>query len=563
MRWLLPVLMFAFGMAEETRADWDVWTVCETRRVLRDEQPGRAKDVLLAAARREWESFQILVRSDEPIRGIDIKPGDLRGPGGYVLRAADARLYRQHSLHVKVGTSRHPEFQPDWYPDALIPFRHPTTRQPLDDARFVAVPFDLPAEQTHGFWVDIGVPEDAPAGEYRGRYRVKAADGRERKIPVEMTVWDFALPRVSALRTALGAPASKLRGYYAYLARNGRRSNPPDWPAVDRQCAEMLSRHRINVAPPPMGDLPVVGPDGTFAVPPEVVAAFRRFVDTYHVNALQLPHPKTAIRDPIAERDRLWQWLAAWDRAADELNRPGVLFYIYLKDEPNDAAAYAEVRRWGEAIRAADSVVQVLVVEQTWPQQAAWGDIYGAVDIWCPLFSGFRADSASRRQAAGETVWTYTALCQGEPTPWWQIDRPLLNYRVPAWIAWRSRIRGLLYWGNMCYWDEVADPWTEPATFHTGGGFRRQIFNGEGTLVYPGHDVGYDGLAPSLRLKALRDAVEDYDYLYLLEKAGRAEDAERLVAPLVRDWFTWNTAPEAYEQVRRNLAARIAAVATN
>jgi hypothetical protein len=33
------------------------------------------------------------------------------------------------------------------------------------------------------------------------------------------------------------------------------------------------------------------------------------------------------------------------------------------------------------------SGVQVLVVEQTWTQNPAWGDLYGAVDIWCPLFS--------------------------------------------------------------------------------------------------------------------------------------------------------------------------------
>jgi len=558
---LFAFAILAMPLASNASA-WDVWTVCQTRRVLRDELPEPAGAVRLAAARREWESFQILVRSSEPVRGVTIEPGDLRGPDGYVLPGAAARLYRQHALYLGKATSRHPDFRPGWYPDALIPFRHPTTRQPLADARFVAVPFELPAEQTHGFWVDICVPEDAPAGEYRGEYRVRAADGRERTIPVKLTVWGFTLPRVAALRTALGSPASKLRGYYAYLVRNGQRSTAPDWQQVDRQCAEMLTRHRINVAPPPVGDLPIARADGTFEVPSEMIVAFRRFVDTYHVNALQLPHPKTAVRDPVAEGEKLRRWLAAWDRAADALDRPGVLFYIYLKDEPNDPAAYAEVRRWGEAIRAARSVVQVLVVEQTRPQQAAWGDLYGAVDIWCPLFAAFLPESAARRQAAGETIWAYTALCQGTPTPWWQIDRPLVNYRVPAWIAWRYRIRGLLYWGNMCYWEEVADPWTEPATFHTGGGFRRQVFNGEGTLVYPGREVGFDGLVPSMRLKALRDAVEDYDYLYLLEKAGRAEEAERLVAPLVPDWFSWQTSPEAYEQIRHKLAARLIADAT-
>ncbi|HOC01632.1 MAG TPA: hypothetical protein PKM43_23165 [Verrucomicrobiota bacterium] len=92
---------------------------------------------------------------------------------------------------------------------------------------------------------------------------------------------------------------------------------------------------------------------------------------------------------------------------------------------------------------------KVLVVEQTWtaPGQggadSAWGDLYGAVGIWCPLFSLDQQESAARRQALGETIWTYAALCQGEPTPWWHIDYPLLPgtrtrppTREPA-LRWR------------------------------------------------------------------------------------------------------------------------------
>src|SRR5204862_6833102 len=101
-----------------------------------------------------------------------------------------------------------------------------------------------------------------------------------------------------------------------------------------------------------------------------------------------------------------------WDRAAAGLARPGVTLCIYLKDEPNDAAAYAYVQRWGKAIREAKSVVRVMVVEQPWTEpghggaDSAWGDLYGAVDIWCPLFSLHRQESAARRQALDETIWT-------------------------------------------------------------------------------------------------------------------------------------------------------------
>ncbi|TMQ00598.1 MAG: hypothetical protein E6L09_06000 [Verrucomicrobia bacterium] len=94
------------------------------------------------------------------------------------------------------------------------------------------------------------------------------------------------------------------------------------------------------------------------------------------------------------------------------MNRPQVIFYTYLKDEPNTLEDYRYVQKWGRAVRAAHSVVKVLVVEQPWTEpgqggaDSAWGDLYGAVDIWCPLFSLHRQESAARRQALDETIWT-------------------------------------------------------------------------------------------------------------------------------------------------------------
>ncbi|MBI4326511.1 MAG: DUF4091 domain-containing protein, partial [Chloroflexi bacterium] len=187
------------------------------------------------------------------------------------------------------------------------------------------------------------------------------------------------------------------------------------------------------------------------------------------------------------------------------------------------------------------------------------------VDIWCPLFSLHRRDSAAQRQALGETIWTYTALCQGSPTPWWHIDYPLLNYRVPAWMAWRDGMKGLLYWGGMSYWKQVKDPWQE-APYYTGSGAFQQgtkgiIFNGEGSLVYPARAVGYDGIVPTIRLKALREAIEDYDYLAILERLGKAAEADAIVKPLVESFFQWEKNPAAYDTARARLAALISTAA--
>jgi hypothetical protein len=555
---LLTCWAFCGVAARAASADLQVWTVADTRRVLREDPAESRLEVRLAAAKNQWEGFQVLVRSDAPVQGIRVEPADLAGSNGAVLRAGDARLYRQHQIHLTEPTYRNDRFKPGWYPDPLIPTADPLTGKPLSGARLTAMPFDLPARQTHGIWVDLYIPTEAKPGIYRGAYRVTwaGAEGRQaREIPVSVGVWDFALPQVPTLVTSFGSPAQRMRGYYRKRAQEGKEKEPADWGAVDAQCSQLLSEHRFN-ATPSSKLAPERQPDGSFRIPAEQIRQLREFVDRYHVNAVETVHPRSAVKDPEKEREKLHAWLKAWDRAAKELERP-VLFYTYLLDEPNDLEAYRYVQKWGRAIREAKSALKVMVVEQTKTQDPAWGDLYGAVDIWCPLFPLHDPKTGAERQALGESIWTYTALCQDKKTPWWHIDFPLLNYRVPAWMAWRYRMTGLLYWGGMSYWDRVDDPWTDGRTYGRKKGEEGPIYNGEGTIVYPAEPVGYQGIVSSLRLKALRDSIQDYEYLAILQRLGLAAEAEKIVLPLCDSFFRWDSDPGKYQEARARLAALI------
>jgi hypothetical protein len=343
--------------------------------VLRSEPPADRLAVQVRGARNEWVSFQILMRSDEPVKGVRIEAGDLRGPDGASIRETESRLYRQHQLHLEVGTHRNDTFKPDWYPDPLIPFPSAIRGwNALDaNARFVAVPFDLPAGETHGFWVDLHVPAGIPAGEYQGTYAVTAEGGKRIDIPVALTVWDFTLPATPTLATAFGSPAQRMRSYYRERAKAGKETEPSDWQAVEAQCAQLLSEHRLNATPPAETLRPIARGDGSFRIPSEQVRALREFIDRYHVNAIQVPHPSSVVKDPQVQSERLRAWLAAFDGAAKELDRPHVVLYIYLKDEPNTEEDYRYVQTWGRAIREAKSAVQVLVVEQTWTEPGKGG----------------------------------------------------------------------------------------------------------------------------------------------------------------------------------------------
>jgi hypothetical protein len=133
--------------------------------------------------------------------------------------------------------------------------------------------------------------------------------------------------------------------------------------------------------------------------------------------------------------------------------------------------------------------------------------------------------------------------------PTWLLDYDLINYRIPTWLNYRYGQTGLLYW-TTAYW-QVGDPWTNASTVY-------HYNNGEGVLFYPGDKVGAPNAAiPSLRLKALRDGVEDYDYLALLAQLGDPDFAAQLSASLASTWNNWSHDPSVLITAREQAAARI------
>ena len=219
----MPLLLWALTSIHGFAAAPRVWIVTETRHVLRSEPPGNLREANLCVARNEWGSFQILVRADTPVQGLRVEASELSGPGGREPGGIQVRLYREHQLFLDHGTYRNADFKPDWYPDPLIPFEHPMAGEKLRDARFKAVPFDLPAGQTHGFWVDLYASSNAVAGEYHGTVRVMAGQDQVAEIPLKLTVWNFMLPPVPALETEFGSPASAVASLLPSARRRRQR----------------------------------------------------------------------------------------------------------------------------------------------------------------------------------------------------------------------------------------------------------------------------------------------------------------------------------------------------
>jgi len=102
-------------------------------------------------------------------------------------------------------------------------------------------------------------------------------------------------------------------------------------------------------------------------------------------------------------------------------------------------------------------------------------------------------------------------------------------------------------------WDEWLrtgdNPWDDP-------GFRVS-FNGEGSLFYPGDKGGIEGPVASIRLKNLRDGMEDYEYFRLSGNLSGNRIVYGIVRTAVPSWGDWDANPYHILELRRQLAQEI------
>lgn len=76
---------------------------------------------------------------------------------------------------------------------------------------------------------------------------------------------------------------------------------------------------------------------------------------------------------------------------------------------------------------------------------------------------------------------------------------------------------------------------------------------------YPGEDAGVEGPIASIRLKNLRDGMEDYEYFVLLDGLGGTALVEEIVRTAAPTWGSWKQEPFVLPELRGRLAAEIAA----
>src|SRR5690349_24986622 len=183
-----------------------VWIAPSLHRVEMSETAGAATKVNLAAARNEYESFQIVVNGGSSgLSNVNVTISDLEGPAGQVVPQTSFALFRERYVYVNKSSPNwggpNQPLGAAWYADALIPFTDPSTGRPPIGATLTAVPFDVKATANQPIWVDLLVPPTTAAGQYSGFYTVTSDQGKTTG-PIALTVWNFALPTTPSLKSS-------------------------------------------------------------------------------------------------------------------------------------------------------------------------------------------------------------------------------------------------------------------------------------------------------------------------------------------------------------------------
>jgi hypothetical protein len=551
-------------------------------RIGQAETPNGPRKAEIKAAGNEVESFQVVVTApQENVKVVAAEISDLIAKDGFRISKENITLFRAEYVRVRRSTPR-AQLPPGLYSDPLVPFVNPITDKPIQPRgqiskidrwgeptttvgyEMYAVPFDLFKGRNQPLWVDVYVPKSAPAGVYEGTFQVTAAGGISAQIPVVLTVWGFTLPDGPTHRNHFG-------GFGRVAEEFSVKRGSKEFEAIEMQYCRAMAQNRIN-PPIPRRLLPEVADDGSLKIIPDRHEALKKFISELNVTDFEIPRapfsylPSSTLKPDYkhispanAEKAQryyrqFYQYLTdnGWEKRA----------YVYMLDEPNLRENYEQVIVLGRLVHEAVPRLKCLVVEQTYPQDPSWPSIDEAVDIWCPLWSFIDERSIKERIGQGDEVWSYTALVQRAPRyhpqyekvkaldpPYWHLDRPLCVYRVPTWINYRYNITGLLYWTTVT---KVVEPWHNPAFSHSGN-----HYNAGGFLFYPGVPCGIDGPIPSMRLKNLRDGMEDYEYFVILEELAGREPADKLVRAVAPNWWDFSNDAGAFLAAREKIAEHI------
>ncbi len=373
-------------------------------------------------------------------------------------------------------------------------------------------------------YLTVRIPRNAQAGDYEGTVTIKTERG-DKSLPLHLTVYPLTLPDERHLMITEWYTTNSFKKFHGIDTSDSRR-----FYEMLKVYAENMAEHRQNV----------------FRVSLELItrkqeadgrlkfdfSRFDKWADVFwNTERMDLLETgfvarfgegdwssrEIVLRDfrvrkeptnqviTIPGKEFLPQFLPALE---NHLREKGWLektvFHIADESSNHNVMSWREasdyVHRYAPALRRIDAI------ETT--------HCFDRLEIWVPKLDHLATwyDVYQKAQSQGHELWFYTVgIFQKGSYPNKTVDVPLIESRILHWLNYRFGLKGYLHWGFNRWTD---DPFEAPGRHRS-----------DGWHVYPKKD----GLINSLRWEQMRNGIQDYEYLWMLEdktakiKAGLSE----------------------------------------
>ena len=527
---------------------------------------GATRTVALKGAANEVVAFQLILEGSG-VQGITVSASDLKGPAGALIPAKNVSFLR--AFHVKVKQEMDAKRAPysldeGWYPDPLMPLDHPKFGAPfaIDGRNFGGSAPAAGEVKNQTVWVDLWVPKVAAKGRYTGVITVTSKEGSV-EIKVALDVHGFTLPdecgmvleflsyqnlskfsqaqrealfRVAHQHRATVTTTYPLRGYSPLLAPDASNTKFV-WEGFDRAYGPAIDGSLYQEGPRAGQPLPVfILPFGPTLDRPDAkgdnrgydwpVPSTKKGGDTnkeYEVDFTPEYEAKlkALLKDASAHFAEKYPktMIAVFQ---DSLDEPG----FHKAKEELAMAQLRTIQGYARIVRELNlkNVQYKFDIGSGFSEnkfdldgngrKEGSSDVVSAlpgVDLW--NVHGLCLDLKALKPAIdrGARVWFYNGFePRVGPTT---IAAEALGPRTWPWVVFLSRMQGCCQWSFLHGAGKDDKPWSN------GGVSGKNRHAGDALFIYPGVELGLEGEAfPSMRLKAYRRGMQDYEYFRALAK---------------------------------------------
>ncbi len=502
--------------------------------------------IRLSGAINEVLDFEIGLRASSHVIDAALEFELLRCQStGHVLSAA--KMYRVHRVPV-----------PSW-PGWHIRTRSEAQREP--NPWDVLVPIDAPIDgmdkalksgETYRYWVDIPIPKGTPPGEYVGRLALMSQGQNIASIDVQVTVWPFVLPDNLSpvfiadvdLRSLVAHHRDrKLLGERLPTHMSERRTHPARQQLESLLAATLRMLHDHRISPTLSGLSPMATPrgDGSLSVDwqeyDDIVTPIlsgQLFSDRLAQQFLPISmSPVEAAWQTGLRKDRASPTVsrlveAYLSQAVAHLQQRGWLAKSYLPLAPNLTAELSSSKRLGDLVPALrENLGPLSLLSNRSPQDLTpygWvgypaNSVASLVDILMPPAQFYDAATMATQRAQGKRTWF--AMDRPPYSGTTAIEGCGADVRILAWQGLRLQAQ-VVHLGVVNVWP------ANPADSSPNECLRADARS----LIFPGSPFGLSEPVPTVRLKRLRQGLQDVAYLQLMYDQGLGHVATTLLETL-------------------------------